>query len=379
MPRISVPGFVGPSNVQRATNQDIEETINRYYEPTAPGQSKVGGSLLPCPGLRPFAQVMDSPGATIFYQDGRCFVVIGTTFAEVFANGTTIARGTVALPSSTLPASIVSNGTAGGQLLIVSGGQGYVFTLLTNAFTVIDTGTFPGTGFPVGTAQQCEFMDGYGIVLIVNSRAFQISGLEDFTAWDPLDIAERSEGSDNIQAMRRNHREIWFWGTKTGEVWYDSGDALFPFAPVPGTFLEQGSASVSSTRVNGTVAWLTLTERGIGVCSLANGYDPEVVSTPALDRFFQSSSQLQSARLFSQQQEGHIFLWVNVSDLPETPCYDYATKQWHKRALWDPTLAQYLPHEAVQQAFAFNKHLVVSRLSGNIYELSLTAYDDSIV
>src|SRR5215469_18794550 len=112
-----------------------------------------------------------------------------------------------------------------------------------------------------------EFMDGYFLVLINNSRAFQISALEDGTSWDPLDVGERSEGSDNVQAMKRNHREIWFMGTKTTEVWYDSGDPDFPFAPIQGVFIEQGCAGSGFTlqRLDNTLIWCGLNEDGQGV------------------------------------------------------------------------------------------------------------------
>lgn len=113
-----VQGFIGPSNIQRATNQDIEETINWYVESTEPGTGKTTGGLLPTPGLVPFAQVNDSPGSAIFYQDGSCWVIVGSTFAAVNSDGTTNALGTVAAATSALPSSIVSNGSAGHQLLL---------------------------------------------------------------------------------------------------------------------------------------------------------------------------------------------------------------------------------------------------------------------
>ncbi len=376
MPRVTVP-LAGPSNVLRSLNADCERTINLYAESTAPGNSKVPLYLVGTPGLRPFAQVNDSPGNFLFYQDGRAFAIVGTTFAELFADQTTRARGTVAAPTPMLPATIVSNGSAGGQLLIVSGGRGYVFSLTTSSFLEINDANFSGTGFPTNQALMCEFMDGYGIVLQANSRKFFISTLEDFTGWDAGDVGERSEGSDNFAAVIRNHRELWFLGTKTGEVWFNSGDT-FPFTPVPGVFLETGATTNSTTRVGGGIAWIEIDERGHGMIMAADGYTPTRISTHAVELALQASADLNAVHLFTQQQQGHTFVWVYVPDLQTTWVYDQATQLWAERGLWDPDAAVYRPFPVIDHEFAFGRHLVVANDSGFIYELDLSVFDDSV-
>ncbi len=379
-----VLGFINGSNVLRSTNQDIERTINLYVEATAPGDGKTPGALLATPGLRAFGRVNTTEaGSCSFYQDGRAFIIAGTTFAELFSDGTVTVRGFVTEATTPLPSTIVSNGTAGGQLLIVSGGDGFVYTLATNVLVQITNTNFPGTGFPDGSALACEFLDGYGIVLWADSREFGISALEDFTLWDPLDVAQRSEGSDNLVGVIRNHRELWFPGTLTGEVWYDSGDALFPFAPVPGVFLEVGAATFSMCRVNAgsaqTIAWISLDARGRAQVMIADGYSPHRISTTAVERNLQSSTNLNTAKLFCQQQEGHTFLWILVADLQTTWVYDFLTGIWHERALWNTTTCQWEPHPAITSIFAFNTSLVTSRLNGEVYALDLTAYNDELV
>jgi hypothetical protein len=378
MPRVTVAGFVDPSNELRARNADMERTINRYLEATAPGDTKVSNYLAPAPGLRVFAQIGDSPGNTSFYQDGRFFGVTGTTYWEAFSDGTTATRGTVTAASSSLPAQIVSNGTAGDQNLVMSGGNGYVHTLSTNAFTIIDNTTFPGTGFPYGNCAGIEFINGWGIALQGSSRKWFLSALEDFTSWDPLDVAERSEGSDNLVGVIRNYLSVFFPGTKTSEIWYPNGDALFPFAPVPGVFIETGAISPIMARVNNTVAWLGIDERGFGVVYVLDGYSPKRISTHAVETAIQQSSQLGAARLFAQQQEGHAFLWLRIPDLQTSWVFDFVYGQWHERAIWNPDTCLFEPHLASNAAFAFNTTLVTDATSGVIYDLSLFAYDDAL-
>lgn len=380
MQRMPVPALVGPSNTLRSQNVDCERTENFYLESTQPGNAKAPTYLVSTPGLRPFAQVLDSPGYDLFYQDGRCFTLIGNSFSEVFSNQTTRFRGSVPGATPQLPASMVSNGTAGGQLLICIGGAGFVYNLLNSSFTEITEANFTGTGFPSGNCLMVEYMDGYGIALEYNSRKFFISALNDFTSWDPLDVFERSMGSDNFASMKRSHRELWFPGTKTGEVWSNTGDALTPFAPIPGVFIETGAAGSAVTRAGNTIVWIQQDDRGGGMVMAANGYEPTRISTHAVELSLGQSADLSAARLFTQQQQGHTFVWLYVPDLDTTWVYDWSVQEWHQRFLFNAeTGTNDLPHVAVGHAFAFNRYLIVTWDSGIIYELALDVFDDSVV
>ena len=383
-----IESFIGDSNTSRATNQDISLTQDLYIEPDHP-QAK-GPALLKRPCLVPFASVGDSPGRVIFSQDGRTFVCVGLTFAEVFVDGTTTVRGTLA--HSTNHATIVSNGTAGGQLLICDGNDGYVFTLATNTFQTIDSATFPGTGFPEGEALRVEYMDGYGIVLVRDSRRFQISALLDFTDWDALDVAERSEASDNLVTLTRIGRTLIFWGTATGEVWYDSGDALFPFEPVQGIFSETGAAG-GITASGGTpmirvgqgdqetVACITQNVAGSWrVVLLSQGYKSQPITTPAIEGYMSGQADPGYVFLWNAQIGGHEFLGVLFPLLERTPLFDLKTGKWFYWGHWNPTTCVYEPFIANSHAFSFGlTHLVTDATSGVIYELTFDAYADALV
>src|SRR5262245_24087218 len=247
-----IENFIGPSNTLASRNAAPDQSVNVYEEVVPPGVGKGKTWLRSAPGLTPFASISGSTGTSteVWAQDGRMFAIVGDMFVEVFVDGTWISYGTVATSIEIVP-SFSSNGTAGHQIFITSGLNGYIFDTIANTLTLI-----ADVDFPQGEAQFGEFMDGYFIVLIHDSRAFQISALENGLSWDALDVAERSEGSDNLTSMRRSHREIWLLGTKTGEVWYDNGDADFPFAPIQGVFIEQGCPLPGVlNRIANTVIW----------------------------------------------------------------------------------------------------------------------------
>lgn len=368
--------LVGPTNRMASVAFDPERSVNWFEETiTPPGVGTAAQK-----GLRYTAGVQiaytfgDGPNYAEFTQDGRAFAINGSAFAEVFSDGTQTEYGMVAVDAD-YRATICSNGSAGDQLFITAGGYGYIFTLSTNAFAAI-----ADVDFPNGTALMGEFMDGYFLVQVANTRRFQISALEDGTSWDGLDVAERSEGSDNIAFLKRNHREIWLVGTRTGEVWYDNGDVDFPFAPIQGVFLERGCvASFSASRTAETLAWLDQDERGGGVVVLADGYRPEQISTYAINRqIADQSTTLSQAVAFTMQEQGHLFYWLDLPNSDTTPVFDLTERSWHERALWDTTSGSWQRHVAWTHMYAFGKHFVGDRRTFVIYEINPSFYENEI-
>ena len=371
-------GLAGPSNRLRSPNVNLERSVNCYAEITGPGTPKVNPSLVKRPGLTlRYTLGTNKSVRGLFQQDGRAFAVSGDTFFELFADGTATSWGTVHEDST--PAQMVSNGSAGHQVFVTSGGDGYIYDLLSNVFTgpLIDSTDFPANAInPV-------FLDGYFLVQARHTRTFQWSALEDGLTWDVLNVAQRSLGSDNIAQMIRSHRELWLLGTKTSEVWFNSGDALQPFQPIQGVFLEQGAAlDFSAQRFDNALIWMGRNEDGQCIIYQANGYSPQRVSTTAVEIDLQTSADVLTGEGFSwvYEQDGHVFFGVLQQDLPTTWVYDASTQLWHERAEWNSTTTAFEPYVPRCHAFAFGRHLVGDyRTTGAIYAIDPLAYDDGIV
>jgi|SRR5882672_1626868 len=373
---MKIPGFVGGSNVQNTKLFADERSINLYPNSGQVGVTKSSdGDLLATWGLRIAFTVGASECSCVFSQDGRAFGVAGVNFFEFFTDETFIIRGTVAVVAGVVP-TISSNGTAGGQLFVTAGLNGYIFTLATNAFAII-----ADMDFPNGFALMGEFFGGYFFVLHNQSRQFQWSALEDGTDWDALDVAERSWGSDDLMFLKRNHTDIWMGGSRTSEVWYATG-GVEVFAPAQGSFIERGCiASFSVGRVEQTLAWLDQDERGGGLVVIAKGYQPADISTYAIAQIIQNSRNTMSQfRGFITQEQGHIcyVLWNPSGDYDTSLVYDFNESRWHERAEWDSTNYVWVPWRAGCHCFAFERHWVGDRLSGTVYRLDPLVFDDEL-
>lgn len=368
-------GFCGGSASERVPSINRERAINWMPAVADSGTPKVQIYNMHTPGLRPFVVLGEGPVRCLFYEDGRCFAVVGSSFYEVLGSQTVIRYGAVA--EDVANATISTNGTAGGQLFVTSGGHGYIFDLILNVLTEI---TDPDFLMPTAGG---VFVDGYFVSMVRGTRAFQLSDLEDGTSWSGLDVGEVSQSSDNLIAMTVHRRELWLRGSKTTEVWADIGTANFPFAPIPGAMMWEGILGPDcSAELDNSVYWVGQNQNGARVVYRANGYTPQRISTHAIEAYLATAPRVDDIITYTYQDEGHAFFYILVPSLPTCLVYDAAAPanaRWHERADWDEQLCVWTPHRSRCHAFAFGKHLVGDRGTPAIYEMSLDFGTDLIV
>lgn len=367
-------GLVGTSYTVQSSAVADEECINWFVETMESQGAEVavkayGGanagplrSLFGTPGLKVFSALPNVPRG-MFLAGNRLFAVAGSSLMELSSDGTQTNRGTVA--DDVNAASMAYNGI---QLLVVSGGCAYCFTLATNVLLDV---TDQLAGVPI----QCDESDTYFIVCFQNSNKYQMSQVLDGTNWPGQLVNEVSVFPDNITSIIVNHRELWIFGPKRSQPFEDTGNAEV-FDPVPGALIETGNAATFSTcRLDNSVFWVGQDERGATIASRSNGYTPSRISTHAAEVWLSQQPNLSSLVSYSYQDRGHLF-WVLY--VPGGDCslvYDVGEGMWHKRASW--VNGVYKPHYSWNHVYAFGKHLVGDWNSGNIYEMSFAYLDDN--
>ncbi len=357
-----LPSFVGGLGEDVSLNYDSERTLNLFVHGGS-GKPKTGAMLIKAPGLNWFLALPGGPCRGLFAEDGRAFAVIGTYFYELFTNQTAQIRGFVQADSRS--ARFASNGDAGHQIIISSGGKGYIFDLLTNVLSPI-----VASGFPVPCAA-VDFVDGYFVALQEGTNKFYLSALEDGMLWDPTDVGQVSETSNRLVTLIVSNRLIWLLGTLTTEIWYNSGNADFPFTPVQGALIQHGiQAGDSIQQFDNTVAWIMSDKDGFGIVVKANGYTPVRISTPSVEKKLAATPNLDQAVAWTYQQDGHAFFVISAATAETDLVFDATTNIWHERARWNATRGMWEPSRQIYHCSAFGRHLVGDRLSGFIYTLS---------
>lgn len=365
MPQVA--GFVGGAYDGQSRTVAGERLINKFVE-AVPQGNKSRFALYDCPGLSTFGTVSDSPGRGAFAHDGRFFAVFGRTLYEFDSAGTGTNRGTLAVDAN--PATFDTNGDGGNQLFITSGGSGYILNLTTNALT---TPLASGSNFG-------GQLDGFFVSLNTTTSTMRISESLDGSTWSGTQTAQRTSASDPWIAMIVARGEIYLFGDKTGEVWYNAGLSPFPFAERPEGFFQVGiAAPYSLSKFAGAIAWLGRTEHGNPAVYMMDGYTPVQISTPAVEWAIQGYDDavgVEDAIGWSYDRNGHKFYVLTFPTSNRTWVYDATTRKWHERGFWDSALADFLEYRPIFHAHCFNRNLVLDSDGFRVYSFSDSTYTD---
>jgi hypothetical protein len=382
-------GLVGPSYTARSTAVADEETINWYIE-TVESQGAVvpsksyGGStaksvaaMFGTPGLLAFLSsappnagpVRGMIAAKLSPNDAvdNAWAVIGSQFGVVNSGGHFTAVGTVI--SDGQPVSMALNSF---QILIVGAGHAYCYTISTA--TLLDV-----TTLLAGTPIQCQQSDGYFIVTFLDTNKFQMSQILDGTTWPGLLVNEVNVFPENIQSIIVNHRELWVMGSQHIQPYQNTGSAEV-FDVIPGTLIEKGcAATFCPARLDNSVFWIDEDERGGRSAWRSNGYTPQRISTHAVETDLETynTAQIATMTTYSYQDAGHIFWVLYIPASQWSWVYDVVEGLWHKRSSWNTVTGQAGPHFSQNHVYAYGKHLVGDWNSGNVWDMSMSYYDDN--
>lgn len=356
--------FVGSSYRYRALQYDAQRSVNLYLVKSETGTSKAPYGMQGTPGKRAFITLPDNPIRGSININGRVFFVVGNKLYETFIDATYAVRGT--LNTSTGSISLEDNGA---QLCIVDGPNGYIFTLATNVFVQITDPYFTG-------ADTVTFLDGYFVFNRPDTQVYYISALYDGLTGDPLDFASAEGSPDNLVAVKTVHQQCWLLGKSTVQIVYNSGGADFPLTVVQGSLIQYGCAAPFSVAQSAnTIFWVGEDDQGHGVIWMANGYQPQRISTHAIEYAIQQYGTISDATAYTYQEDGHYWYIVNFPTANTTWCYDVELQEWHERAYFSE--GEYSRDRANNHVFAYGKHLVGDYQTGVIYEQSLNFYDDN--
>lgn len=357
-------GIVGPSYDQRSLPFDAQRTINFY--PVFDQQGKEVAALYGTPGLSEFADVGAGPIRGEFRSgNGRMFTVSGTGLYEVDSAGTGTLLGSLSTSEGRVT---MAEGTT--QLAICGGDKLYSLTYSSDTFAQVTDGDLPSS---VGDVTN---IDGYFIVNENDSGRFFISSINDVTNWDALDFATAENSPDTLLAVVNAVGQLWLFGERTTEIWANTGAYDFPFSLVSGAVMQVGVLAKNSIlEIDNSVLWLGQDNFGNGIVYRANGFSPQRISTEPIEKRLQEPEDRAAIYAWAYQEEGHVFYVLSGDSLETSLVYDLTTGLWHERAFLN-AFGNFEQHLGSCHVFAFNKHLVGSRIDGKIYHMDLDFLDD---
>ena len=341
MPRHALATQSGEGR-SRALNP--ERLINFYAE-QAPPSSISPIVLHPVPGLVSWASLGPGPVRALHNLDGRIFAVSGATLYEIDSTGTATSRGNVGASGDCW---MEDNGAT---LFVVSG-----TTLHTYA-----GGTLATLAVPFSSTGSLAYLNGRILTHVPGAAQMWASDLNS-ASFNALSFASAESTPGPILRAIVDHGEYWVFKQEAIEVWYDSGAAGFPLSR--STVIDRGLlAPMSAVGFDNSLLWLA----DDGIVYRAAGYQPQRVSTHAIEQWISGLTTPEALTGFVMDWQGHKFYVLTGS--AGSRIYDAATGLWHERQSYD------LPRwRASCHVRAYSKDLVGDAYTGDLWRLDAATY-----
>jgi hypothetical protein len=374
--------FCGPTYNSVSPNFNCSRSVNLYPE-LSPEGSKTIMALVNTPGTELWAALGKNVVRGMHAFNGLLYVVSGNSLYSVAPSGA-VSSSLGTLASEVGRVQMKNNGLAaagvgGDQVMIVDGGNGYIYNVNTGNFSLISGGGWPGT------PSTLDYIDGYFVIGVAGTMSAYASNLYDGTTWNALATSPVSASPDPIQCVFNLHQQLWIIKTHTSEVWYDAGTPTstgFPFARMSGAVVDYGTvAPWSAARGDNSIFFLATqrnndTGQFVGVVELQSGV-PQIISTAAIAYQIGRFATISDAFGYCYTENGHTFYVLTFPSANATFVYDASTLMWHERSSW--TGSPYVIGRHVGNCYAhFNgAHLVGDYASGNIYRMASGLYTDN--
>lgn len=279
--------------------------VNCFAE-KSDGDKRQDFAVMLIPGTVEFADISTDPVRCAIQMGDYIYALIGDTLYRITQAGVSTVMGTVADTSGRARMAM-----DGEQVAVVAGTVGYVL----DAGVLAAVATLPAV-------TDVAFLDGYFIWTADGLDQFVWTALDDGTLYSG-DVGTVEGAPDGLVAILVNHRDILFFGEKTIEIFYNSGDVDAPFQRQGNAFIERGLfGRDTAVKIDNGVVFLG-DDR---IVYRLDGYTPVRVSTHAIEYQLRN---ITDAWAFTYTQEGHKHYCLSTDEV--TLCLDMATGAWHQR------------------------------------------------
>lgn len=354
--------FAAQSYQAHSVALDAQRCVNFYAE-FAPKDAKSPVPVWGCPGMVAFAQCGAGPVWGMGLMGGVLYVVSGQALYRVDADGASVELGATWV---TGPVSMDTNGT---DLVWVDGESGWSYSVAGGVQQITDENFYP--------ADSVVYFDTYFVFNRAGTQEFFLSPQEAVTPFDGTMFASKEATADPLLAIVNSHEQLYLFGAARTEIWYDAGNAApsFPFQRFDGAFIQRGIAGVHAHCLEDNTVFFLGDD---GMFYRLSGYQPQRVSTHAIEGAWQSYATRADARCFSYTLEGHKFVTLLFPSAAATWVYDVATGLWHERESWtgsgaDSSIGRWRGNCAIM---AYGRVLVGDCLSGVVGALNPLVYTE---
>ena len=340
---------------------------NTYQMYQRPGLRQL--ALPPVPGL----------GRGVFRSSkGVGYTVVGQNLYLINPDFSMKQVGQLQAPYSNL-CSLGDNGTTG--LLADGSSSGY-------QFVIADGSSFAAVVDPAKIFEgsiKVDYIDTFMLWPLPNSLQFG-STYSNELVFDATYTAGKTGYPDNLVTLVVNRHQILLLGQVRSEIWYNAGNPNFPFALLPGAYVEWGCrAPYSVAQADINVFWIAQGQSGTCLVVKQSGYQTKVISNYAIShamrKMIAKGADISDAVGYTYTDEGHIFYVLNFVSGDQTWVYDASIEDvemaWHQRGYSDGN-GNVHRERAISAAFLYGTNVVQDWQNGTLYALDPNYYFDYV-
>ena len=347
--------FATQAYESRSKPLNAQRLVNWYMEP-APEGSKEPHAVFNTPGFIEYLDIGAGPIYGMHEMGGNLYVVSGDNAYRVSSGLSVQDLGSIGTVSNVV---IMDDDLA--DVTIVKE-EGDAWLADTTSLTQITDGDYV-------TSSSVTTLHGYNIFTRLSSNIFHIGGLNNAATYDATEFARVDATNGNLVRAKSHKNSVWLFKEFGTELYYDTGNADFPFKPNTSAIINRGCAAKRSVVEEDNTLFFLGDDR---IVYRMDGYTPKRVSTHGIEKAIQGYGTISDAEAFSYTQEGHKFYCLTFPTELATWVFDIATGLWHQRQSFEKGRWR-----ASSFAFFNGKNLVGDFENGKIYELDLDTYTEN--
>jgi hypothetical protein len=340
-----------PLSAQRLVN---------YYAEAQPKGAKSSVALLGSPGVVTAATLGNGPVRGFRVMNETLFAVSGAFLYQIDSDHTVTQLG--GQISGSAPVSMSDNGT---QTVVVNGVNGYIWSAAAGFRLISDT--------DFNAAKSVTFMDEFFLFDRDGTSKWFRSDLLDGTSYDSTAFATAESNSDNVVAVFNQNQIVYVLGTRSTELYSNTGAANFPFERIPGATIQRGLAAAAAIASEDEGLYILGNDR---IAYRLSGRSLQRISTHAIEQAWEDYGSISDAFCCSYGWNGHKFVCFTFPSVAATWEYDIATGLWHERESHDRlgnSLGRWRANCAVS---AYGRTYIGDAFTGKIAYLSNATYTE---
>ncbi len=356
----------------QSRSANAQRCVNLYPEVNPPEIKPVFPvTLYPRPGLTALgAGPPFQPGhGRCLYgaSNGACYAVVDQSVYYIDPDFTFQLIGTLSADTTT-PVSMADNGQS---VIVVDGSAfGYTINLITQAFAQIGDPNFFGS-------TRADFLGTFIILNRPNTNQWYCTLSDQITPFNALFIGVKTQWPDNILCVVAVQGEVYVFGPKKTEVWFNAGSYPFPFQLFPGNIIEHGcAAAYSPAKIDVNVFWLSQSPEGDRMVMQGTSQNvAQRVSTHAIEDEWRKYPRIDDAIGSTYQISGHFFYCLHFPTADKTWVYDATVAAqispnaaWHEDN-WVDTNGVLRRARNTFTAFAYGRNLALDWSTGVLYQI----------